>query len=85
MSEKRKMLVFTIPNCPNCPAAKKVAREVAEERDDVELEELDLIENTFLGLKYQVASTPAIIIGDKAVFISTVPTKQELNEALDAS
>ncbi len=85
MTEKKKMIVFTIKNCPNCPAAKRVAKEVVDEREDTELEELDLTENTFRGLQYQVASTPSIIIGDKAVFVSTVPTKQELNDALDAS
>ncbi|MBD3189442.1 MAG: thioredoxin family protein [Candidatus Heimdallarchaeota archaeon] len=60
-----KLKVFTKMDCPNCPAAKKIAEQLESEGAPVEWydldEELGLTEAVF----YDVLSTPSLIITDK--------------------
>ncbi len=82
-----KLILYTGTNCPKCPSAHKVVEETAQELGlvkgkDYEVKNIDDEEVMIEALKYQVASTPAIVINDEAVFISDVPTKEELIEKL---
>ncbi len=72
-----KLTVFTGPNCPKCPPAKKVCREVAEEKG-MDFEELNIEEYMIEALQKQIASTPSIVLDDDVLFRGTPPTKSEL-------
>ena len=82
-----KLILYTGMNCPKCPSAHKVVMEVANElglvcgRDYIE-KNIDDEEVMIEALQYQIASTPAIVINDEAVFIGDVPAKEELMEKL---
>ena len=77
--------LFTLPSCPKCPEARRVLEEVAQTRDDVTLEILDMSspENMTTALMLQIASTPSICIDDDVVAIGDVPSIDELNRLLD--
>ena len=82
-----KLILYTGANCPKCPSAHKVLEEVANElglvagSDYVE-KNIDDEDVMIEALQYQIASTPAFVINDEAVFIGDVPTKEELMEKL---
>ncbi|ODS35479.1 hypothetical protein BEH94_06560 [Candidatus Altiarchaeales archaeon WOR_SM1_SCG] len=82
-----KLILYTGTNCPKCPAAHEIVEEVANElglvydRDYV-VKNIDEEEVMIEALQYQIASTPAIVINDEAVFIAEVPTKEELLDKL---
>ena len=82
-----KLILYTGANCPKCPAAHKIVEEVAGElglmkgRDYVE-KDIDDDDVMIEALQHQIASTPAIVINDEAVFIGEVPVKKELIEKL---
>lgn len=83
----KKIILFTSKNCPRCPEAYKLLKEVADllrlkEGKDYEIRNIDEEENLLLALQYQVASTPSFVIGDEAIFIGEVPTKEELIKAI---
>ncbi len=75
--------VFTLPKCPNCPAAKKVAKTIAEKLG-IDYQEVDMAnENGRLeGLMLQIASTPTIVLDDEVLFRSKVPTEEELEKEI---
>jgi len=80
-----KLRLFTLPNCPRCPAAKKVAKTVVKQREDITLEILDISEtnNMTTALMMQIASTPSFAINETPIYISDVPTVEELNTLID--
>jgi len=78
---ERKIIVFTMKNCPKCPAAKMLASEVAEELG-LELEEIDIEKDMITALQYNVASTPSIAVGDEVIVRGDLPTKTELREII---
>lgn len=75
--------VFTLPNCPNCPAAKKIVEEVAR-KHGVAYREIDIgtPDGQLEGLMYQVTSTPSIAIDDEVIARGKVISIDELEEAL---
>jgi len=80
-----RLSLFTLPSCPRCPEARRVVEEVAQARDDVVLEILDMSspENRTSALMLQIASTPSICIDDDVVAIGDVPSFDELNRLID--
>ncbi len=60
--------VFVMPRCPKCPAAKAIARRVAE-KYGLKYVEVDLStpDGELEALMYNVCSTPSIAIGDDVV------------------
>lgn len=80
-----KLKVFTLPNCPKCPAAKKVAETVAQQRKDVALEVIDLSDsdNMISALMMQIASTPSFAIEEIPIFLDCIPSIDELNARID--
>lgn len=82
-----RLKLFTSKNCPKCPAAKEIVSRVAKEfgmkpGSDYETLSIDEEENLISALKYQIVSTPSIVIDEEAVFIGIVPSKKELIERL---
>lgn len=77
--------LFVQPNCPKCPAAKAIAQELKNRREDIDLKILDISdrENYFTALMLQISSTPAFAIGEKTLFVGEVPTIEELSRKLD--
>ena len=71
--------VFTLKTCANCPAAKKMAREVAEEFN-IEFLEVDMgtPDGQIEGLMYQIMSTPSIALGDEIIARGKLIPKEEL-------
>lgn len=73
--------VFTLPNCPNCPAAKKIAKDVAEEFK-IKFTEVDIgsAEGQIEGLMHQIMSTPSVAIDDDVVARGEIVPKKQLEE-----
>jgi len=74
--------VFTLPNCPTCPAAKKLVKDVAKDYD-IEYEEIDLEKDMISGLQYGVASTPSIAVGENVISRGDIPSKEDLIEQIE--
>ena len=73
--------IFTTTNCPRCPAAKQIAKNVAEKLS-LDVEEINLDEDPIKGLQFQVLSTPSIAIDDETIFFGEVPSEQELQDEI---
>jgi glutaredoxin len=75
-----KLILFTQPNCPRCPSAKRIAESVTKSRDDITLEILDISNPDSLttALMMQIVSTPSFAIDDLPIFIGVVPSRQKL-------
>ena len=80
-----KLRLFTLPNCPKCPAAKELAKEIADSRSDVIIEVLDMSqpENLTTALMLQIASTPSFALDEDVIAVGEVPSLEELNELID--
>ena len=59
-----KLKVFTKTDCPNCPAAKKLAQMLENKGANVEWFDLDQEEGLSEAVFFDVLSTPALIITD---------------------
>ncbi len=71
--------VFTLKTCANCPAAKKIAREVAEEFS-MEFVEIDMgtPDGQIEGLMYQIVSTPSIALDEEIISRGKLIQKEDL-------
>ena len=71
--------VFTMKTCPNCPAAKQLAKEVAD-KFNITYKETDIgtPEGEIEGLMYQIMSTPSIAIGDDVITRGKLISMEEL-------
>lgn len=76
-----KITLFTSKTCVKCPAAKFLVEEVAKETG-TEIEYVDIEKEFFRALENQIASVPAIMVGNEVVSRGTVPAKEELLAAL---
>jgi len=71
--------VFTLKTCANCPAAKKIAREVAEEFNIRFLEvDIGTSDGQIEGLMYQIMSTPSIALDNNVIARGKLIQKEEL-------
>ena len=63
MSQVR-ITLFTQPDCPKCPAAKKAVEELKQEKG-FEVEEINTKtdEGYFRAIEHNLLSTPAVVIG----------------------
>ena len=76
--------VFTLPSCPNCPAAKEVAKEVAEKfKGKVKVEELNLQQYFIDALQLGVASTPSVVVDNKVISRGDVPDRELLMKEIE--
>lgn len=78
-----KITLFTSKTCVKCPAAKALVEEVAKETG-TEIEYVDIEKDLFLALEHQIASVPAIMVGNEVISKGNVPSKEELLAALNA-
>lgn len=76
-----RLTVYSGKNCPKCPAAKKVCKEVAEEKK-IKYEEKDIEDNMIEALQLQIASTPSIVLDNEVLFRSEAPSKEELTKEI---
>lgn len=76
-----KITLFTSKTCVKCPAAKALVEEVAKETG-AEIEYADIEKDFFRALEHQIASVPAIMVGNEVISRGVVPTKDELLAAL---
>jgi len=80
--------VFTLPKCKNCPAAKKIAKEMAQ-KYGLTYKEIDIgtPDGQLDGLMYQIMSTPSIAIGNEVIsrgkLLSEEKLETELRKRLD--
>ena len=74
-----KLKVFTLPSCPNCPATRKIAEEVAEEFG-IGYREIDIgtPDGEIEGLMYQIMSTPSVAIDEEVIARGRLVPKEEL-------
>ena len=83
--------VFTSPTCPHCPSAKKLAFEVAKERDDVVVKEMSTAthEGQRKAKRYGIMSVPTLIIQGPAssqpIGLRGTPPRKGLIKAIDIS
>jgi small redox-active disulfide protein 1 len=73
--------IFTLPRCPNCPAAKALVEEVGREYG-AEIEEVDLEKDPLTGLQYGIVSTPSIAVNEKIISRGEIPRKETLIEEI---
>lgn len=78
-----RLILFTSDNCPRCPKAKKIVKEAMQalrmkEGEDWEIVNIDEGENMIEALKYQIASTPSILIDDEVFVAGEIPKKEDL-------
>lgn len=78
-----KIILFTSKTCVKCPVAKALVEEVAKETN-TEVEYVDIEKELFRALENQIASVPAIMVGNEVISRGVVPTKEELLAALKA-
>jgi small redox-active disulfide protein 2 len=80
MSKKIKILGT---GCPKCKETTAIVKEVVEENNiDVSIEK---IEDIMEIMKYNVLSTPAIVIDEQIKFNGRVPSKAEVNDLLKST
>ena len=74
-----KLRTFTLPTCKNCPAAKKIAREIAQ-KYGLEYAEVDIStpDGQLDGLMYQIMSTPSIALGNEVITRGKLVSKEDL-------
>lgn len=73
----------TDPPCPRCKATEKLALEVAKEFEGkalIKVQHLSVLSKE--AEKYDIISTPTVVINDVKVFSGRVPTKEEFVEAV---
>lgn len=80
-----RLRLFTLPNCPKCPDAKKLAYTLQEQRADLTVEVIDMSDpnNYATALMLQIAVTPSFAIEDTPIFTGQLPTLEGLNEKID--
>jgi len=80
-----KLRLFTLPNCPRCPEAKRIVTEVSRTRRDITVEILDMSspENLTTALMLQIASTPSICLDEEVVAVGDIPSLERLNTLID--
>jgi glutaredoxin len=73
--------LITAPGCSKCVSAKRIIEKVLKENKHVAYKELSLLDHPELALKYNIMSTPALIINGVLAF-SQPPSEKQLKEKL---
>ena len=71
------LTVFTMPTCPNCPKVKEMCETIAKELK-LDFRTVNIKEDLFEGLMYQVMETPSIALNDETLFFAETPTKAQI-------
>jgi len=69
------------PGCPKCKTLEKLTREVVSTNEfDAEVSK---IEDIMEIMKYNIISTPALVINDKVVVKGMVPSANEIKKQIE--
>ncbi len=68
--------------CPKCKKTIAIVEEVINEKG-LEMN-VEKVEDIMDIMKYNVMSTPAVVLGDEVVIKGRVPTKSEIEQLLQA-
>ena len=73
--------VFTLPTCGVCPAAKIIAKEVAE-KFGISFREVNMAteEGFKEGLALEIVGTPSIVLDDEVIVRGRLISKEKLEE-----
>ena len=78
----KKIQILKTPGCSSCARALKLIAKIKEEAKlTFSIEELDLIEHPELVQKYQILTSPGIII-DGTLAFAGMPSEKKLKEKL---
>jgi len=67
--------------CPNCQKTIRIVGDVVKENNiDATIEKVEDIQNI---MKYNVMSTPAVVVDEEVKFSGRVPSRKEINEILE--
>ena len=78
----KKVLILDAPGCSSCKYAEElIARIKTEEKLQFQIEVKDIIVHPEILQKYQVMSSPGIVIDGKLMFVGK-PSEKDLREAL---
>jgi thiol-disulfide isomerase/thioredoxin len=75
--------VFTLPTCTGCPAAKIIAREVAE-KFGISFREVNMAteEGFNEGLALEIVGTPSIVLDDDVIVRGRLISREKLEEEI---
>jgi small redox-active disulfide protein 2 len=77
----KKIKVFgTTPPCARCKKTEQIAREVAAELGNLEVEKIDILSEA--ADKYGVMIPPTVVLKEKVIFAGKVPSKEELKNVI---
>lgn len=76
-----KVEVFKTEMCPHCPKAVALAKEVAKNFENIEVEIIDAMQNPKRALEYGIMAVPVIVINGTKKIIGT-PSREEFVQAL---
>ena len=76
--------ILKTPGCASCARAIDLIKKVVKEFPKVKIKEINLIDHPDAAVKYNVMSSPAIIIDEKVAFLG-VPKEKDLREKLKKS
>ncbi|SNQ59332.1 protein disulfide oxidoreductase [Candidatus Methanoperedens nitratireducens] len=65
--------VFVTPTCPFCPRAARLAHQFAIENEFVRSDVIEMTEFPYLVQKYNIMSTPHIVINENTSFVGAQP------------
>lgn len=68
------------PGCPKCKTLEKLAREVVE-KNNIDAT-ITKVEDIVEIMKYNIMSTPALVIDEKVVVKGRVPSADEIKQLL---
>jgi len=78
----KKVLILKTPGCSACAHATVLVKKIkAEEKLKFKIEEVDITEHPDLLLKYQIMTSPGVVIDGKLAFTG-MPSEKKLKEKL---
>jgi len=74
--------LLTSPGCSACKASKDKIKNVLSKFKDLNVKEIDILEHPDVVIKYNIMSTPVIVIDEKVAFTG-VPDEDELKKRIN--
>ena len=84
MKKENKILIEIVTTqwCAKCQKANEMIRNLLKDIKRVVIKEINIAENPEIAVKYQIMSTPALIIDDKLEFTG-IPNEEELKKVIE--
>lgn len=74
--------ILTTPGCSHCGKAKELIKKIKLDFPNLKVKEIDIIQHPEVVQKYQIFSSPGIVINGKLEFVG-VPNEEELRKKLN--